>query len=264
MKRTAIIAAVVLAILLVAWIVASFGVTRGLRHAIGRVGSRLTQTPVSVEQVDVALLSGRISLYGLVIANPPGYSTPAALRLDRIDIALVPRSLLTDRIDIRSIDITGPEVTYEHGIRDSNISTLSKNIKQATATAEVDTEAAEPAAPAATATGTDSPAAAPAPAEPATRVVIDRLTVREGTIRITADLMQGQTFNIPLPTVELTEIGRDQNGTTFDNVAAALLDAIIQAALSGSAISTRIQEGKLDGAAKVKGLIDGFKGLIDR
>lgn len=262
MKRTAIIAAVVLAILLVAWIVAGFGVTRGLRHAIGRVGSRLTQTPVSVEQVDVALLSGRISLYGLVIANPSGYSTPTALRLDRIDIELVPRSLLTDRIDIRSIDITGPEVTYEHGIRDSNISTLSKNIKQATATAEVDAEAAEPAAPAAT--GTDSPSAAPAPAEPATRVVIDRLTVREGTIRITADLMQGQTFNIPLPTVELTEIGRDQNGTTFDNVAAALLDAIIQAALSGSAISTRVQDGKLDGAAKVKGLIDGFKGLIDR
>jgi len=86
-----------------------------IKTGVETLGPKITKCSVTVEQIDVAPLAGRVEIHKMVVGNPEGFKTESAFALHHIRVALDARSLLSNRIHIHEILIDGPEITYEVG-----------------------------------------------------------------------------------------------------------------------------------------------------
>jgi len=100
------------------------------RRAIEVAGSRALQTEVTVESVSLSPLSGKGSISAMVVANPAGFSAANAFELGEISVALNLRSLGSEQIEVESIIIDSPLITYENMGRSDNLGTLLGNIER--------------------------------------------------------------------------------------------------------------------------------------
>lgn len=99
-----------------------------LRRGVEDMGSRLTTTPVQLQNVELSLFSGRIALNELRVGNPSEYETPTALSVRAIRVSLDWSSLLHRPILIREIVIEGPEVTIEGSLSRNNLTILRDHV----------------------------------------------------------------------------------------------------------------------------------------
>ena len=166
---------------------------------IERRGSALTGTAVRIESVEIALASGRATLRGLTVANPPGFTAPNVLSLQAVEVGIDVRSLLADPLVFDAIHVVAPHVFYEvNAAGTANIDVIRRTV--------------EGAAP-----GPSDPANAPTPAERPRRrgnaarrkVIVHLLELREGQVTLAGS--KGQRTE-ELPPFELTAIGVKQGG----------------------------------------------------
>lgn len=164
-----------------------------IRQGVETFGPEVTQTPVTLEAVDLSLLSGKGTLKGLYVGNPQGFNSENIFELGQIDVEVDIESLMTDKIVIKKIIIREPAISYEKQLRGSNVTALMANIEAFTGPAEAAPAAEVEAEPTAT-----------EPAAPGPQVVIEHLLIEGGSIYVGL-LGAGQT--IPLPTIEMNDIG---------------------------------------------------------
>ena len=166
---------------------------------IERRGSALTGTAVRIESVEIALASGRATLRGLTVANPPGFTAPNVLSLQAVEVGIDVRSLLADPLVFDAIHVVAPHVFYEvNAAGTANIDVIRRTVEGADR---------EP---------TDA-ASAPPPAERPRRrgnaarrkVIVHLLELREGQVTLAGS--KGQRTE-ELPPFELTAIGVKQGG----------------------------------------------------
>ena len=166
---------------------------------IERRGSALTGTAVRIESVEIALASGRATLRGLTVANPPGFTAPNVLSLQAVEVGIDVRSLLADPLVFDAIHVVAPHVFYEvNAAGTANIDVIRRTV--------------EGAAP-----GPSDPANAPTPAKRPRRrgnaarrkVIVHLLELREGQVTLAGS--KGQRTE-ELPPFELTAIGVKQGG----------------------------------------------------
>ena len=166
---------------------------------IERRGSALTGTAVRIESVEIALASGRATLRGLTVANPPGFTAPNVLSLQAVEVGIDVRSLLADPLVFDAIHVVAPHVFYEvNAAGTANIDVIRRTV--------------EGAAP-----GPSDAANAPPPAERPRRrgnaarrkVIVHLLELREGQVTLAGS--KGQRTE-ELPPFELTAIGVKQGG----------------------------------------------------
>ncbi len=103
---------------------------RFVAGAIEKYGSYATGTPVKVSSVRIQLKDGKGSISNLSVGNPGGFSTPKAMSLGNIAIALDTGSITKDPVVIDRIMISAPRFTYEinkSGI--ANINEIKKNVE---------------------------------------------------------------------------------------------------------------------------------------
>lgn len=154
-----------------------------LKDTLAKVGADATGTSVDVGSLDLQLLRGRIALEDVRVGNPPGYKTQDALRISRITVELDSGSLLSDTIQVQSVDIADAVVTYEvKGPRRNNIRTIQDNIQAYTAKS-----------------GRES-------SGKGRGVRIGTLQIYDGKVRAAATLLGGGGVTLPMPNVELTDI----------------------------------------------------------
>ena len=106
------IGAVVTAVLLV-FVAMNLWLGTLVQTAIVEIGSRLTKTTVTLEDVHIGLLHGLVQLDGLEIGNPPGFTATRAVRLDTVRVRLDLRSVLSDTVIIDEILVEESDVTFE-------------------------------------------------------------------------------------------------------------------------------------------------------
>jgi hypothetical protein len=186
-----------------------------VKAAVEKYGSDMTQAAVRLDDVKIELTSGKGAMRGLTAGNPSGFKSERALRLGEISLELDVGSVTRDTIVIKQISITAPEVTYEYGLKGSNIDALRRNVDAYTAQ-----EKKEAAAP---------------KAEKGKKMVIEHLYVRGGTVNVAATELPGKTAGAPLPDLHLTHIGKKTGGATAGEVAEQVLAAIGQAAARAAA-----------------------------
>lgn len=248
---------IVLGIVVLVLIYMSLG--RIVEKAIETAGPMVTQCPVTVDSVSLSPLRGRLRIANLAIGNPAGFSTPNAFRVDEIRVAMNPGSVFSDLIQIQEVYINGPQVTYEVGLGKTNIGTIQSNVD-----AFLKKVSGEPGAK--------------APEEPSTstkKVTIDQVKVENGQINFSGTLLKGAALPVPLPTLEMADIGKGEP-VSGPKAAAEVLNRIL-----GGVLDTVKQSGKavLDAASDlgesvkgagedlkkgVGGALNGVKGIFKK
>jgi uncharacterized protein involved in outer membrane biogenesis len=248
MKKLVSIFAVLVVVGVVLLFVSSKIIGSGIKAGVETFGPEVTQTTITLESVELSAFSGAGSLKGLVVGNPEGFNTPHAIKLDGFSMKLQPMSVLSDKIVINEIIIDGPEFIYESGlnIKNSNISAILANIEAFTGESEAETEEV----------GSSK------------NVQIDLLRITGGQVKKSHKLLGGQSLIVPLPDIELKDIGADEDGSTFGETMKIVFQAINQGIISslgnsGNAIGDQLKnigEGSKKGLG---GLLQGIKDKVD-
>jgi hypothetical protein len=121
-KTLRIAVAAVLILILVVVLAVSLFANYALKIGIETAATRALDVGVSVGDVDLSILGGKIGLEKLAINNPPGYQYARLLELEKAKIEVAIKSLLGDVVNIRQISLDGVNVFIEQkGISGNNL-----------------------------------------------------------------------------------------------------------------------------------------------
>jgi len=262
MKRVLLIGVAAVVVIIVAAVVLLYSNLDSIvKAAIERVGSQATQTKVTLDSVKISPTSGEGSLKGFRLGNPAGFKTESAMRFGEVSVKVDVASVTSNVIVIKEVVIGAPQVTYEIDTQGgSNISTIQKNVDAFAKS--MGTGQAGAAKPEATKESGGK------------KVVIDNLYIRDGKVSVAAAFLAGREMGASLPTIHLTNIGKDKGGATPAEVADKILSSITQAAtkaVSQLGIDKMMKQG-VEGAQKMmeggagdakKAIEGGTKGVGD-
>jgi uncharacterized protein involved in outer membrane biogenesis len=129
--RAAVMAVLVLAIVAVGAVSLFLG--RIVKTAVETAGPRVLGAPVTLASATILPWSGRGTLRGLTIGNPPGFRGAAALKVGEVSVRVKPSSLFSDTVVVESVVVRGPEILYEYGPGGSNLAALQRRAQGASA-----------------------------------------------------------------------------------------------------------------------------------
>jgi hypothetical protein len=142
-------------------------------------------------------------------------------------------------------------VTYELSGSGSNLDAIQKNIEAYTGGGKRAKEWAK------------APAKAEAKKEEGgKKLIIKELIISGGKIGVSATLLGGKQLNVPLPTIRLTDIGKEEKGVTLGEVAEKVIGSITKSA--GSAATARLGSIKDAVASGAKAVGDVMKGAGEK
>lgn len=234
-----------------------------IKAAIEKYGTAATQAEVKLDSVKLSISSGEGALDGLTVGNPKGFTTPRALSLGSIAVKLDTSSVTgSGPIVIKEIDIEKPQVTYEVASNgDSNLQAIEKNAM---------------AYGGASGGGGNTNATGGGGGQERKLVITD-LYIRDGEIGMSHALLKGKTLTAPLPTIHLSNIGKDKGGATPGQVAEQVLSSITASASKVASVDLGKELGSLKdvvgsgvGSAKdaagsgAAGISDQVKGLLGK
>lgn len=162
--------------------------------------ARITGMRVEIESVELVPAEHRVRIRGLTIANPAGFSARHAFAFSDVAIHLRPsgpeRPLL-----ISELVIDHPTVAFEHKGGRSNLQIIADNVAEA---------ARKPALE--------------------RRVVVDRVTSRDGELSIAHDLLPGKSFPGQFPDLSLLSVGVREGGLAPEVVVQRLMANLVKEA----------------------------------
>jgi uncharacterized protein involved in outer membrane biogenesis len=197
---------------LVAYITLQFFLGSIVKAGVNRFGPSITQTKVELKGANLSPLSGAGTLTGLTVGNPPGWNAANAFYLGKVHIEVQPFSIFGDHIVINEVIIDQPEFTYETKLVASNIGDLLKRIEQATG---AQTAGAQPAAK------NGKPL----------KLEVKHFLLRNGHVTLG---VANQAITMPMPPVELTNIGTSSGGVTPAGLAFAVMQSVTGSVISAS------------------------------
>ncbi|MCH1601007.1 MAG: AsmA family protein [Pseudomonadales bacterium] len=209
------------------------------------VGSQVLGTEVTVASVAISPLNGSGSISGLEIRNPEGFDSDYIFQLEQVEVSLNAASLLSDVIEIESIIITQPEITYETRITTDNVRALLENI------------------------GGSGGETATADSEAGKELFIRDFRLLGPQVNLVAAVASAP---ISLPDIELTDIGTEDNAATVAQVLEVVLSAlrrtILEAELPGldmlrEGLENRLQDGIEEAEEVVEDLGNRLRGILD-
>ena len=240
MKSTFVkIGAVVLALLLLAYIGLNYFVGSLVRTEFNRRGPSLTQTKVTLDRARISPLSGNGTLSGLFVGNPKGWTSDRAFSISRIHVEIEPSSIFKDHIVINEIRIEKPYFVYETRLVSSNISDLLGKIQSHTGHGN----------------NTKSKSGQPLKFE------VRHLILKDG--RVTLGV--GPTaLTFPMPEIDLKDLGRG-DGMTSDQLALVIMRAlsanVVQATVHmAGKVGSTMGAAAADAAKKAAGSLQSLLG----
>ena len=228
---------------------------------------QLTKTSVVLNDVDISIMSGTAKLEGFVLGNPKGFQADSALQLREMKVTVDIMSLLSDTVVINDIVIDAPVITYDYKKDGSNFSVIMDNVESFSnkstkngasdssldsknkkgETSKVDwknledkikEKASEKASEKETEAGSGSDNAADeAVAQEETvdkKVIIEHFVLKNAKLNVYHYYFDGEKFEVPMVTVEVNDIGKDTNGTTFSNASKEIISSLNNGVIESS------------------------------
>lgn len=251
MKKILIRGGIVLIVLLIiALFTLAFFLDSAIKKGVETFGPQLTKVSVKLESVSVSILSGAGAIKGLVVGNPEGFKTPSAISIGTASLALNPGSLLSDKIVIKHMHLESPEITFEGGLKENNLTKILDNLN------------------AASGGGASKPAPETKPAGPGKKLEVDDFLIKGAKVNISLTAMGGKVIPMTIPDIHLSNLGTGPDGITAAELTRLALNEIIAAA-SKAAASDAVENVKKQAnevlkdpskaAEAVKGVGDLFK-----
>lgn len=217
---------VVLLVLLTvaAWLVASH-LGSLVKSGVVTFGPKLTKTTVAVDSIDISLFAGSAGVQNLVLGNPEGYQAPSAIQVSHAVIRLVPSSVLSDKVIIRSVEVRSPEITFEgNPLGANNLTQIKANVDATTAAMGV--------------TSTNTAAAAPSgPAKPGKKLEVDDFLISGAKVHAQLTGLINKQITLPLPDIHLTDLGKGPEGITPAELTKEVLSQVTTATVAAVAQS---------------------------
>jgi uncharacterized protein involved in outer membrane biogenesis len=170
------------------------------RVAVNTFGPTLLGVPISLEGASFRPLAGKLTLTKLHIGNPKDFKTPALFDVDKVEIEIKPKSLLSKVIHIRKIIIAAPHITYETSRHGSNIGTLTKQLESGKKKPEEKTKG--------------------------TKFVIDELIITDAEVDVSMSAAGGHAIPIKIGKIELKDIGKEHGGVTLSDAIAIAVTTV--------------------------------------
>ena len=208
MKRTPLIIAIILGVILIVTVYFFMSFDRILKAAIETFGTQIIGTEVALSSAEVSPKSGSGALKKLTIANPQGISDGSAISFKEISLNLDTGTIGENTVLVSSIVIDAPHLTYELGEGGSNLDALQRNVDSYMAAHASDKSNAEKA-----------------DQGPDTKLIIESLVIRNGTVSIKADALGDKGIDAPLPDIHIKDIGKG-GGATPGEVAEKIFDSL--------------------------------------
>ncbi len=196
-----------------------FNLDKVIIAAVEEYGSDVTQSDVTLAEVDLDLTSGKGTLRGLKVGNPEGFEEPSAFELGEISLNVNIADTNDDLIHITEISVDGPQITYELNSNTNNLDALKANIDafmKANISSDDKSSEAEKA---------DSDDEGP-------KLIIDKLTISNGKVTVKAPITMNQKIEGNLPLIQLKDIGKKEGGATPEEVAAQIVDSVTSGAMA--------------------------------
>jgi uncharacterized protein involved in outer membrane biogenesis len=193
-----IILALVIGIPLLAILVILFNLDSFVRTGIQIGGTRALGVETRLKSADVSLFGRSITLRGLDVANPKGFSSPSFFKASLIAVSAEVGALRKKEIHLYLVTLDGPEITYEFARPKSNLAVLMDNLK-----------------------GTEEgPTPPPEKTEPL-KMKIDRLTITDAKVHV---IVFGKSIDVSLPMVVMNHLDDGQgNAIPLDHLLSAVL-----------------------------------------
>ena len=252
MKKSKKILLITGAVILVLLVVLMLSLGQIIKAGVNTAGPKLAGVPVHLDGAIVNPLTGMVRIKGLVVGNPKGFNTPSAMELNDFQLKIKMSSLFSKAIVIEKILIDAPQITYEKGLKSSNLSTLQENLAPKGAAAPK-TEAA------------------PAPEKKqgaAKKVIIEDFQLNGAKVNVTITALGGKKLTLPLPNIKMKDIGKSSGGANPAEVVSEVFNSISKAVMDAVTSSTDVAGKALKdagGAATdaAKGATDAAKGAAD-
>lgn len=220
------------------------------KSAIERGATYATGETTRVGSVSIGLLSGRFELRGLKIANPAGYAAPTFFSLGQTSIALQPKSLLSDRVEIPEFTLQKVRVELERkpNSKDTNVGVILDHLKGLQPQAK---------------TGGAQPAGQPSSGK---KFIVNKILIKDVAAHavFAPELGKKGEVTVKVPAIELRNVGSDRGGVALSELSQIVLKAVLDAvAKKGYGLPPELQQQIQSGLARIKGAEAEVKGKVE-
>lgn len=207
MKKVVKVIIVLFILLIVGLVIGFLSLNRIVKKGVETVGPAVVKVEVKVKDVDISPFSGSGKIQGLLVGNPPGFKTPAAIQAGVVSMKVEPRSVLGDKVIVRSLRMEAPEITFEGGLNENNLSKILENVQ-----------------------GTEQKAPATKEEQKATtrKLQVDEFVLTGGKVHVNSPLLAGKTATVPIPEITLTNLGQGPEGITPAELTKRVLKEVIE------------------------------------
>lgn len=195
-------------ILVTAFLVVTLSLDYLVKSEIESMGTEMTQTSVTVDNVSVSPFSGSGTIEGLKVKNPDGFESEYAIVIQNFDISIDLGSILTDTLVINEILIGEPDFSVIQKVPENNLRMLMNNMNESMGESSSSSSS----------------------------MIIEQLLIENGRVTVTPNIGGKRSATVEMGTVELQGIGREGTIATKDvvrQVASKLINEALNAALSG-------------------------------
>ena len=128
LKALRIVLLAILILVIAALVLIDIFGERAVKIGIEAAATKTLNVGVSIDEVDLSILGGKLGIENLSINNPPGYQHDKLLELKDGEIQVEVRSLLSDVVKIREIKLDGVSVVLEQKGLSNNLQDVIKTI----------------------------------------------------------------------------------------------------------------------------------------
>ena len=211
MKKIILISLGVVVLLVVVGVAVVFSrIDSIVRTTVEREGTAQLDLATTLQDADLSLFGGSLTLDKLAIANPEGYSAPVIFELGQVNVDVSYGELMDEPVRIGNISINSPRLVIERGA--GGLDQLARiNLRDLMDRLDTSSD------------------------EPTTKLIIDELTV-SGTEVVIRPNIQGlqEQYVVRVPDITLTEVGtadEAQNGSEIGRVISEVAMALAQRAV---------------------------------
>lgn len=211
------------------------------------VGSSVLGAEVQVGSASISPLTGSGSISGLSIANVDGFNSEHAFELEEVAVSLNLGSVFSDVVEVDSVVITAPQITFERQLTQDNIRALIDNIS--------------------TPAGGGQESAAES--EAGGRIIIREFLMDDPQVNLVAASIEAP---IPLPNISLSNIGEENDSATVADALRQILSAVSTSILNSDPpifemmrenVEERLQEGVEEVENAVEEIGDRLRGILN-
>ena len=187
---------------------------------------KATKTSFNLGHLSLNPYTGRFELGDMTLGNPEGYSEPQALAVSNIVVDVAMTTLGGKYVHVEEVTIDGVFVSIVKGGPNNvdNIEQIQYNVAGGKEQYEANKAKAKAEKEAAAKDEKQKPEEAEKPGSEK-KVVIDKLTLKDISVKY-------GLITIPVPSITLTDLGKESDGMSLEDVGEAIWEAILNAVMA--------------------------------